>query len=66
MGSTLAAAPNPGRSILTCGITRLPTPDLCATTCLQAAGVTLGAIRSITDNNVAPTPSPIPMPGELH
>lgn len=32
--------------------------------CLQAAGVTLGPIRSITDNNFAPTPSPVPMPGE--
>lgn len=33
-----------------------------AETLAKAAGVTLGAIRSITDNNVAPTPSPIPMP----
>jgi uncharacterized protein YggE len=33
-----------------------------AKTLAKAAGVKLGAIRSITDNNVAPTPSPNPMP----
>lgn len=33
-----------------------------AQTLAKAAGVTLGPIRSITDNNFAPSPSPVPMP----